>query len=329
MKCLLQRLGLVILLLTLFGCTQSPEETGERQIRLTLAETQVAGHPITRSMLYFADEVYTETEGRVSIKVSAAGEEGTENSSIARVRNGELDLARVSSVSMTEYSSNYIPLTLPYIFNSREHMWAFARSEAGRDILENTEGCEALSWVENGARCFYSDAPIYSPQDMEGKTFRIPISDVMSELLRAYGAKVTTVDLSAVYNSVNEGRIDGAENDIISYDYFANDVVAPYYTLNCHSYAPSLIIASSSLKDKLGEEDYNILCECALKAEERSVELWDETEAEVLSSLEERGVTVIEPNEEQMRLFKEYASGIYEDYPEYKDIIDQIRAIEP
>ena len=207
MKYLLQRLGLVIMLLMLFGCTQASEEAEEQQTRLTLAETQVAGHPITRSMLYFADEVYAETEGRVSIKVSAAGEEGTENSSIARVRNGELDLARVSSVSMTEYSTNYIPLTLPYIFDSREHMWAFAQSEAGRAILENTEGCEALAWVENGVRCFYADFPIYSPQDMEGKTFRIPISDIMSELLRAYGAKVTTVDLSAVYSAVNDGRI--------------------------------------------------------------------------------------------------------------------------
>ena len=60
-----------------------------------------------------------------------------------------------------------------------------------------------------------------------------------------------------------------------------------------------------------------------------SVELWDEAEAEVMSSLEERGVTVIKPNEEQMRIFKECAYGIYEDYSEYKDIIEQIRAAKP
>lgn len=329
MKDLLKRFKFLFPVLFLTACTQTPPEPQAQQVQLTLAETHVTGHPITKAMQHFADEVYSNTDGRVSIRVVAAGEEGSENSAIAQVCNGELDLARVSSVTLSEYSPEYVSITLPYVFDSREHMWAYVTSDYGRQLLADTEGCEGLAWVENGARCFYSAEPVHSPEDMEGKTYRIPISDVMTDLLRSYGAKITTVDLSSVYTSVADGSIDGAENDIISYDFFANDVVAPYYTLNYHSYAPSLIIAAPDLKDKLGEEDYNILKKCALEIETASRSIWDESLAGVTATLEDKGVTLIQPNEDEMRLFREEAYDIYDNYPQCSEAVEQIRAMAP
>lgn len=329
MKDLLKRLKILFPVLFLTACTRTQPEPQVQQVQLTLAEIHVAGHPVTQAMMDFSDRVYSATEGRVNIRVIAAGEEGSENSSIAQVRNGELDLARVSSVTLSEYSPQFISITLPYVFDSREHMWAYVTSDYGRQLLAHTEGYEGLAWVENGARCFYSDEPVHSPEDMEGKTYRIPISDVMTDLLRSCGAKITTVDLSSVYTSVAEGSIDGAENDIISYDFFANDVVAPYYTLNYHSYAPSLIIACSDLKDKLGEEDYNIVKKCALETERVSRSFWDESMAEIMPTLEDKGVTLIQPDEDEMNLFREAAYDIYDNYPQCSEAVEQIRAMAP
>lgn len=307
--------------------TASASEDTEDSITISIAEMHVAEHPITKSLVYFADEVERRTDGRVKIDVCPASLLGNENSTIAMVRNGSLDMARVSSITMSSYSTQLTPIVLPYIFESREHMWKVINSSLGDELLNNIDGCQGIAWIENGARGFYSDKPIYSPADMKGKKFRVPASGAMYAMMIYYGATPVTVDFSQVYSAIEEGSVCGAENDIISYDYFANSVVARYFVKNNHSYAPAMIIASNSLKDKLGEEDYNILLECAKSTEAKSKEIWDESEAEVLADLKDNGVQVIEPNAQHMEQFKAAGQAIYGDYPQYAQIIEEIQSM--
>lgn len=303
----------------------SDEDAENQTVTISLAEMHVAEHPITKSLVYFADEVERRTEGRVNIDVCPAALLGNESSIVAKVRNGSVDMARVSSITMSEYSPNLTPLALPYIFESREHMWEVVNSSLGDELLSGVEGCQGIAWIENGARCFYADVPIYSPNDMKGKKFRVPTSQTMYAMLRCYGATPVTVDFSQVYSNIEDGTICGAENDIISYDYFANSVVANYFVRNNHSYAPAMIIASDDLKDKVGEEDYDILLECAKNTEAKSREIWDEAETEVLENLEQRGVQVIEPNAQHMAQFRAAGQEIFNNYPQYADIIEEIQ----
>lgn len=296
-------------------------------VMLKIAELHVAEHPITKSLVAFADEVEEKTEGRVKIDVCPAELLGSETEAVEKVRSGSLDMARVNSVIMCEYSANLTPLALPYVFESREHMWKVVKSPMGDEILSNLEGCEGLAWIENGARCFYSSTPIYSPEDMKGKKFRVPNSKPMYAMLEYYGATPVTLELSEVYDNIADNSIRGAENDIISYDYFANSVVAKYYVKNNHSYAPAMLIGSRSIKDKIGDEDYAILLECAKDLEEISIKKWDEDEAKLVEDMKERGVQIIEPNEEHMQQFKAAADAIYAKFPECAEQIEQIRSM--
>lgn len=303
----------------------SEDET--QAVVLKLAEMHVADHPITQSLVYFADEVEERTEGRVEVDVCPAGILGTENSTFAKVCNGSVDLARVSSITVSEYSHNFTPLALPYIFDSREHMWNVVTSPMGDEMLANIDGCQGLAWIENGARCFYSNTPIYSPADMKGKKFRVPNSKTMYAMLNYYDAIPMTIDFSFVYKAIQNGEICGAENDIISYERFANSVVARYFVRNNHSFAPSLIVASNSLKEKIGEQDYNILLQCAKDAQSKSYQYWDEAEKLVVEELSESGVQIIQPNSQHLAEFKAAGSTIFANYPQYTDVIKEIQSM--
>jgi TRAP-type C4-dicarboxylate transport system substrate-binding protein len=330
-------LNLVVLGITLLGvctltvgCSGTNEEVSADEghtapITLTLSEMHVVEHPITKMMTYFAEEVESRTDGRVHIDVRPAEIDGTATVAVSKVRNGSLDLARVSSINMTGYNDKLIPLTLPYMFESDEHMWRTMESDFGEELLNNLNGCEGLAWIENGSRCFFSDIPIHSPKDMQGTRFRVPESPEMYALLRSLGAIPYSTDLSKVYTAIRKGTINGAENDIVAYSLFADDVVAKYYVKDNHSYAPSMLIASSAVKSKIGDDDYAILLECAKDTQAKSREIWAQAEEDTLAKLD-KDVEIYTPTEEEMQQFKAAATSVYADYSEYQDEIDKIKS---
>jgi TRAP-type C4-dicarboxylate transport system substrate-binding protein len=318
---------ILILCSLLAGCVENTGEAEEEDepVTLTLSEMHVVEHPITQMMKYFADEVESRTDGRVRIDVRPAAIDGTPTVAVSKVRNGSLDLARVSSINMTGYNDSLVPLTLPYMFDSEEHMWRTMESDFGEDLLHNLDGCEGLAWIENGARCFFSDFPIHSPQDMQGKRFRVPESNEMYALLRSLGATAYSTDLSKVYTAIKKGTIDGAENDIVAYNLFADDVVAKYFVKDNHSFAPSMLIASTAVKDKIGEADYAILLECAKDTQAKSREIWAEAEQATLARLD-KSVEIYTPTAEEAEQFKAVATSVYADYSEYSDEIEKIKS---
>jgi TRAP-type C4-dicarboxylate transport system substrate-binding protein len=314
---------------TIAGCNKTEEPVAEKSaVTLTLAEMHVAEHPITKSLTYFAQEVESETNGRVIVDVYPASQLGSETDAIENVCSGELDMARVSAVTLSNKDEVLTPMALPYVFRSREHLWNTINSGIGDEMLSGMNNCVGLAWLESGSRCFFFGEPISSHSEMKGKRIRIPDSDVMNMLMAAYGAEPVYMDLSQVYSAMQKGEVDGAENDIISYYSFAGNLVADNYVMDHHNFAPSLIIASNHLKDKIGESDYDILLKCAKKAQAKSVDFWKESEDATIEELKSKGVNFIYPNEQQMAEFRSAAEGIWAKYPEYTDVIDKIQQIE-
>jgi tripartite ATP-independent transporter DctP family solute receptor len=312
----------------LSGCSSKGKaQDGEASVTLKLAEMHVAEHPITKPLTYFAQEVEEATDGRVRVEVCPAAQLGSETDTIEEVCSGELDMARVSAVTLSDTEKALTPMALPYLFRDREHLWNTINSDIGNEMLEGMTSCDGLAWLESGSRCFFFSEPVYSPEDMKGKKIRVPNSDIMNTLMESYGAEPKDMELSKVYDAIQNGEIDGAENDIISYDSFAGDIVAPNYIMDNHNFAPSLIIASNSLKDKLGESDYELLLECAKKAQDKSVEYWEDAENEVIAELKDKGVNFIYPDEQQMTEFRNGAKVVWDKYPDYADVIERIQKI--
>ena len=301
-------------------------EEDDGVITVTLAEIHVADHPITKTLVGFANEVEEKTQGRINVDVRPAERYGTENTVVSKVYGGVVDIARVSSVTLSRYSSNITPITLPYIFESKEHMWRFIYSPYGQELFDGIDGCEPLAWIDDGVHSICSDTPINTVEDLANKRFRISNSPSVRLLLQEYGASPITMDYSKIFENIEKGNINGAETDIVSYKYYANNVVAKYF-IDCRlSYAPSVLIASNTLEEKVGQEDYKIILECAENAWEKSKQLRSESEEAVKKELADSGTQIITPSEEVISQLKATAENIYSEYPEYKDVIDSIKS---
>ena len=194
-------------------------------------------------------------------------------------------------------SNNVVPatriLSLPYVFDSTEHMRRAFDGVFGNEILAACEqhGLIGLALYDSGSRNFYNTRhPIEAPSDLHGLKLRVPQSDIFIESVEALGASPTPLAYNAVFSSLSTHLIDGAENNWPSYFTSRHFEIAPYWSESEHSYAPDVLLMSKRVADALPPRQREFL----LAAARRSLPLmrarWDELVEKARRAVVDAGV---------------------------------------
>ena len=317
----------LVLLTALLLCGCSARETAPEYV-LTYAENQPADYPTTLGAKYFARLVEKRTGGRILVDVRWDGQMGTQKEVLEQLSFGGVDFARVSLSSMSDELPILNVLQLPFLYEDADHMWRILDGPIGDEFMEVFEqaGVVGLSWYDSGARSFYATTPIRSAADLAGRTIRVQDSQMMKDMIALLGATPSTVAYSDVYAAIQTGKIDGAENNWISYESQGHYQLAPYYTLDQHARVPEIQLVSATLWAELSEEDRAIILECARESALYERKLWTQREGEARRDVLNAGTQTIELDDEALRELKALVEPLYQQYcGEYMDLIDQIR----
>jgi tripartite ATP-independent transporter DctP family solute receptor len=292
------------------------------------AENQTEDYPTTLGALEFARLVEEKTDGRIKIIVEDNAEFGSESEVLDQISYGGIAFARVSLSQLAEIIPQMNVLQLPYLYNDSDHMWRVLDGSIGEEFLEMAQdyGYIGLSWYDAGARNFYSTTkPITCLEDFTGMKIRVQESDMMADIVEALGAVAVKTSYAEVYSSLEQGIVDGAENNWPSYETMKHYEVAPYYTVDEHTRVPEMQICSKYIWEKLSEQDRDIIRSCAQESAIYERELWKNREEESMQIALDNGVQVYEmPTEERTRL-REAMEGVYTKYcSDYTDIINEI-----
>ena len=321
---------LLILLFTallLCGCT-GREEAMVPEYVLTYAENQPVDYPTTLGAKYFARMVEKRTNGRIVVDVLWDGQMGTQREVLDQLAFGGVDFTRVSLSSLSDELSILNVLQLPFLYEDADHMWRILDGEIGDEFMEVFEqaGLVGLSWYDSGTRSFYSTTPIRCAADLQGMTIRVQDSQMMKDMIGLLGAEPYTVAYTDVYAALQTGKIDGAENNWVSYESQAHYQLAPWYTMDQHTRVPEIQLVSAALWAELCEEDRTIILECARESAIYERNLWTQREEEARRDVQIEGAQVICLEEEAIRELKALVEPLYQQYcGDYLDIIAQIQ----
>ena len=296
-------------------------------LSMRLAENQPDSNPVSVAMYKFAELAAEKSNGEIKIEVYTNAQLGQEPESIEQVQLGVIEFARVNSVVLANVAKEMGVFTLPYIFRGTEHKFNVLDGPVGQAVLKSLEnyGMIGLGYMEAGTRCFYTTEghKIESLADLKGLKIRVqpaPISIKMMELL---GATPTPMNYGEVYSALQTGVIDGAENDYVSYETSSHYEVAKYYTVDGHLSPPALLLMNLNTFNSLSPEHQQAIEDAAAEAVafERKAMLdhEDVSKEKVIAA----GVEVIEIDNTE---FQEAVQPIYDEFPEYKDMIEQIKA---
>jgi tripartite ATP-independent transporter DctP family solute receptor len=262
---------------------------------LRLAEIHPADHPTVKGDLEFARLVKERSRGRIEIAVYPGAALGQERAVLEQVKFGAIDLARVSLSAMTGYESELDALQMPYLYRDNAHMWKVLKGDIGAELLAGLEknGFIGLGWFEAGSRNFYTvKGPVRKPEDLKGLRIRVQESDLMVDLVTAFGALPVPMAYGDVYSALLTETIDGAENNWPSYYSWNHHRLARYIAIDEHTSVPEIIVGSKVSMDILPPADRRLMAECAERAVEYQRSQWAAYEKLAMDGAKAAGVVI-------------------------------------
>jgi tripartite ATP-independent transporter DctP family solute receptor len=302
------------------------------QAVLKLAEIHPQGYPTELADEQFAKLVGQYTNGKYKIDIFPGGSiSGDEKVVIEQVKINAISIARVSSGALGAFNSQLSVFSLPYLFDSSDHMWAFLLGAYGQKMLEDLapSGFIGLCWYDGGARSFYANYPLNSIADLKGHKFRVMPNNLLVKMVEAMGASAVPMAAGQVFSAIQTGVIDGAENNAPSYVMSFNHYqVAKYYMLDEHLRLPEVLFMNKSAWDKLSKDDQAAFRKAAAETVAFQRKAWDDYDVKAMAKGKAEGSIVVEVKDKTP--FKNAVKELVAtESPKFAETIKAIEAARP
>lgn len=264
---------------------------------LRLNHNNPEDHPLHKSMEFMAERVNELTNGDLKIRIYANAQLGTQRESMELMQNGSLDMARSNASELEAFEESYGALNLPYIFTSADHYFDVLSGDIGDDILAASEdkGFIGLTYYIEGARSFYANKEIRSPADLKGMKIRVQPSPSAIRMVELLGGNPTPIAWGELYSALQQGVVDGAENNPMALTSARHGEVSKVYSDDGHTMIPSVVMISTKSWNELSDDQKTALRQAAKDSMNFHREQWDAMSAEAVETAKsELGVKFIE-----------------------------------
>ena len=292
-------------------------------IELKLNGLHAPEHPVSLTHHFFADRVEQLTDGEVTVDVFDARQLGDAVESVQSLRNGTIAFMTVSASNLSQVMPAIDMFSLPYLFKSGDHYWDYLNSDRAQAFVRPLEdkGIKVLAFIDSGSRNFFSEEPIRSVEDVEGKKIRVMASPVQVKTIEAMGGTGVPVAWGELYNALQTGVVDGAENNHPSVVTMKFYEVSDYYTLDEHARIPDMLLMSKAIYDKLSPEQQQAIEKAGDEAEAYMRGAWTMAEQSAMTELQDRFEEIIEVDKQP---FIDAVSGLVEEEAERLGVSDEV-----
>lgn len=256
-------------------------------------------HPVHLALVYMGEELAKESGGKMQLKIYSDNQLGGERECLELLQIGSLDLTKVSSATMENFDPHYKVFNLPYVFRDKEHRFKVLDGPIGREVLNGSGDklLKGLCFYDAGSRSFYSTKkPIKSPENLKGMKIRVMQSKTAFKMVNEMGGSPTPMNFGELYSALEQGVVDGAENNPPSFFTSGHFVVCKHYTINEHASIPDVLQMSLATWNSLSPQQKTWLQTAADRSAPYERKLWADFENESLKSLEENGVNIYRPS---------------------------------
>ncbi|MEO1019037.1 MAG: DctP family TRAP transporter solute-binding subunit [Pseudomonadota bacterium] len=261
--------------------------TNAEAVELKLNGLHDPSHSGSLTHEFFADRVEQLTDGEITIDVNHARALGDAVDSVQNIRNGTLAFFSVSAANLSQVDKRMDMFSLPYIFANADHYWDYLTSERADEFVQPLEdkGIVVLGFIDSGARSFFGSGGYASPAELEGQKIRTMASPVQISMVEAMGGAGVPIAWGELYNALQTGVVDGAENNPPSVRSMKFYEVADTFVLDEHARIPDILIASKQILDQLSPEQVEAIKQAGSEAEAFMRGAWAADEAASLAYL--------------------------------------------
>lgn len=330
-------LGSMVLMGMFMGCSgEKKDETSTNTAKevktqvLKVAFNQSENHPQYKALEEFSKELETQTKGAYKLEISPNELLGDQRATAELVQNGVIQMSVVGNPVVESFNKDFAVIGLPYLYDSLEHQKKVFLSGVLDPLFESTasSGFEVIGAFTAGARCLYTDKPMTKPEDLKGYKFRVMQSDTMKKMVDYMGGVGTPMGQGEVYTAVQQGVIEGGENNEVTYVDLKHYEIAPYFSYTNHLMVPDLIIINEDLYKGMTPENRKIFDDLMYKTIENEFEIWNDNVETAKKVATENGAQFIEVD---IKPFQERVKPLHEEVANTsemtKKIYNDVRAL--
>jgi tripartite ATP-independent transporter DctP family solute receptor len=298
-------------------------------VTLRMGHTLDQEHVVHKAMVRMAERLDFYSNGKMEIRIYSGGQLGSERELVELLQIGSLALTKVSAAPLEGFVPMMKIFSLPYVFRDSTHLWTVLDGEIGQQLLAamSPVRLKGLGYYDAGSRSFYTtQQAIHTPADLKGLKFRVPNSQTAVEMVQALGGAATPVDWGELYTALQQGVVDGAENNPPSFFLSRHYELSKYYVLDEHSSVPDVILMSQHIWDRLTPEQQGWVQQAMNDSIVYQKTLWQEASDDALAKVKAHGVEIIYPDK---TLFSQAVQPLHDQLKdtEIGELLEKIKAI--
>ena len=285
-------------------------------------------HSVHQAMIQADVHLNELSDGKMRIQIYPNQQLGSERECLELLQIGSLDMTKVSGAVLENFAPKLKIFGLPFLFDDKAHLFRVLDGPIGKELLKEGDDfwLKGVGFYDSGSRSFYTkERPVKSPEDLSGLKIRVQESVSAFDMVKQLGASPTPISWGELYTALQQGVVDGAENNPPSFYLSRHYEVCKFYSIDEHTMIPDVLLVSTHLWERLNPQEQEWLQTAIDRSVPYQRELWIQSENESLQAVIDAGVEVIYP---EKILFQEATQSLYSAFkkdPEMAHLIERIR----
>ena len=212
--------------------------------------------PKGQGALLFQQLVEERLAGKVKVEVYPNSSLFGDGKEMEALLLGDVQMIAPSLAKFEHYTKQLQVFDLPFLFDDIAAVDRFQQGEAGQSLLRSMEdkNITGLGYWHNGMKQLSANKPLREPKDARGLKFRVQASAVLEEQFKAVRANPRKMSFAEVYQGLQTGVVNGAENPYSNIYSQKMHEVQKYITESNHGLLDYMLITNTKFWNGLPED---------------------------------------------------------------------------
>lgn len=250
-------------------------------------------HTFTKTLVRFAELTQKYAGQQVKFVLHRNSELGGEKDYFGYMNQGiSVDYGIVSPSHMSTFAKTAPLMDMPFLFRDRDHWRKVVQSDAFAPIaaeVAKKADVMLLGYAGGGMRNLIVNKPVRNMGELSRLSIRVMGAPIQSRIFEAIGAAPTVISYQEIYNAIQTGVIQAAENESLGIEQMKFYEVGPHIALTQHAITVRPVCFSGKTFRRLPKPVQDAVLRAGREAAEYGRELEASEDDARLKALEKAG----------------------------------------
>jgi len=290
------RIALFALAAAIAGTAVASDATAQTRLRFghdqPVGSMYDEGHQALKKLL----------ANKIQIDIFPAAQLGSEVAMIEGVRIGSIDGAVIHVANASTVIPELSLFSVSYLFKDGNHFEAVVNDPKFKERIESLVkgknlGLKVIGYYSAGVRNVYTrKGPASTPEDLKGTKIRVMNNPIEAKIWSTIGTIPTPMNFGEVYQSLQTGVLDAAENGLAVIESNRHYEAAKTIIMTEHQRSLSLLFVNERKFNGLPADQQKALLDAGADASVIQRKRDTELNAEAVDRMKAKGTTFVVPD---------------------------------